>query len=46
LPDHALTGISAKERKQRFSRDIDVLTPKEIEGMRKACRVCRSLYIR
>ena len=39
LPDHAETGIPYAERKVRFSHKIDVLTPSEIEGMRKVCRV-------
>jgi methionyl aminopeptidase len=39
LPDHAATGIPYAERKQRFSHKIDVLTAKEIEGMRKVCTV-------
>ena len=39
LPDHAETGIAYAERKIRFSHKIDVLTPTEIEGMRKVCKV-------
>jgi hypothetical protein len=27
------------ERKLRFSHKIDILTPQEIEGMRKVCKV-------
>jgi hypothetical protein len=42
LPDHAITGIPATERKERFSRGIDILKPKEIEAMRKVCRVVSS----
>jgi methionyl aminopeptidase len=39
LPDHAETGIPYAERKVRYSHKIDILTPSEIEGMRKVCRV-------
>ena len=39
LPDHAETGVPAMERKLRFSHKIDILTPQEIEGMRKVCKV-------
>lgn len=39
LPDHAETGIPEAERKARFSHKIDILTPEEIKGMRKVCKV-------
>jgi hypothetical protein len=39
LPDHAETGVPIAERKIRFLHKIDILTPVEIEGMRKVCRV-------
>jgi methionyl aminopeptidase len=39
LPDHAETGIPLAERKIRFLNKIDILTPAEIEGMRKVCKV-------
>lgn len=39
LPDHAETGVPIAERKIRFLHKIDILTPAEIEGMRKVCRV-------
>ena len=39
LPDHAETGVPEAERKVRFSHKIDILTPKEIDGMRKVCKV-------
>ena len=39
LPDHAETGIPYAERKARSSHSIDILTPAEIQGMKKVCKV-------
>jgi hypothetical protein len=44
LPDHAETGIPYAERKIRFLHKIDILTPAEIEAMRKVCKVPNPLF--
>ena len=38
-PDYAESGIAESERVAKRSSVIQQLTPEEIEGMRKACRV-------
>ena len=38
-PDYAATGIAESERVAKRSSLIKQLTPEEIEGMRKACKV-------
>ncbi|PVU94674.1 hypothetical protein BB561_002356 [Smittium simulii] len=41
-PDYAISGASKSEEKASSSK-IQVLTPKEIEGMRKVCRLAREV---
>ncbi|PVU97972.1 hypothetical protein BB560_001488 [Smittium megazygosporum] len=41
-PDYAESGISISEQKARSTR-IQVLSPKEIEGMRTVCRLAREV---
>jgi methionyl aminopeptidase len=42
-PDYAESGIAESERVAKRSSLIKQLTPEEIEGMRKACRVSKEI---
>ena len=39
-PDYAETGIAESERDAKRAGLIRQLSPEEIKGMRKACKVC------
>ena len=43
VPDYAVTGIPTSEVESRQQRSVPIRTPKEIEGMRRVCRLAREI---